>query len=499
MKRRTFCASALAGLTATTPAGRLLAQAVQPDSAPPMDIPAITRLGAQTALPRAAVKEFAATLRGQAILAGENGYEQLRRIWNGMIDRKPALIVRCLGASDVIKAVNFARAYDLRVAVRGGGHSISGQSVCDGGMMIHLGPIRGVRVDPVTRTARVGAGALLGDLDREAQSFGLVTTAGTVSHTGTAGLTLGGGFGRLARRYGLTCDNLLSADVVTARGEFLRASARENADLFWGLRGGGGNFGVVTSFEYRLHPMAPTVLGGALMYAPEDAREVLKFYAGYSQQLPDALTVTAALVAPAGGKPMALLDVCYAGPIAEGERAIAELRRFRKPAMDQVAPTPYIKLQTSTDRANAPGRRYYVKSGFVTAITPPLIEGMVEGFRPDPNRSTVMVLQQLGGAISRVRQKDTAFAHRDAQYDLMVMASWWYPEQSDGHIGWVSSTWQTLGPHTTGFYINTTTLDDDEARIRANFRENYARLVKLKNKYDPTNLFHLNANIRPTV
>jgi FAD/FMN-containing dehydrogenase len=499
MRRRTFCASALATMVTATPAGRLLAQAIDPAKAPPADIPAISRLGKEIALPRQAVKDFAATLRGQALLTGENGYEQLRHVWNGMIDRRPAVIVRCLGASDVVRAVNFARDHDLLVAVHGGGHSVSGQSVCDGGLMIHLKPIRGVRIDPIARTARVGAGALLGDLDREAQGFGLVTTAGTVSHTGAAGLTLGGGFGRLARRFGLTCDNLLSADVITAKGEFLRANARENADLFWGLRGGGGNFGVVTSFEYRLHPMQATVLGGPLMYAPEDAREVLNFYAEYSQNLPDELTVTAALVAPPKGKPMALLDVCHSGNPGEAQRAVDQLRRFRKPLADQVRPIPYVKLQTSTDAGNAPGRRYYVKSGFVKEVTPAIIDGMIDGFKPDETRASVIVLQQLGGAISRLRTRDAAFPHRDANYDLMVLASWAGSTQSEAHVGWVRGAWDTLGRHTSGFYINTTTLDDDDARVRANYRENYDRLVALKNKYDPTNFFRLNANIKPNV
>jgi FAD/FMN-containing dehydrogenase len=499
MKRRTFCSSAVALATAATPLGRLLAQTVEPGTAPAMNIAAVTRLGAEIELPKSAIKDLAGTLRGQVILTGERGYEQLRRIWNGMIDRKPALIVRCLGASDVMKAVNFAREHDLLIAVRGGGHSMSGQSVCDGGMMIHLGPIRGVRVDPTARTARVGAGALLGDLDREAQSFGLVTTAGTVSHTGVAGLTLGGGFGRLARKFGLTCDNLRSADVITAKGEYLRASARENTDLFWGLRGGGGNFGIVTSFEYQLHEMSATVLGGPIMYPFESAREVLTFFADFAQRMPDELSATAALVAPPGGKPMMIVETCYAGRIEDGERAVAELRRFGKPLADHIQPMPYIKLQTTADGANAPGRFYYAKSGFIAKVDASLIERIVEGFRPDPARATVTVVQRLGGAISQVRQRDAAFPHRDAHYDLMALSGWTRAEDSERHIGWLRGYWATLAPATDGFYVNTTTVDDDEQRIRANYRENYDRLVKLKNRYDPANLFRLNANVMPTV
>ncbi len=491
MKRRTFlqCAAATVA-AATTPINRLLAADVA------TDLPARSLAGGEMLLPRAAVKEFAARLRGTALLGGDQGYEQARRVWNGMIDRRPALIARCAGAADVIESVNFARDHGLLLAVRGGGHSMSGQSVCDGGLMIDLAPMRSVRIDPLARRAFVGPGSLLGDLDRESASFGLVTTAGTVSHTGAAGLTLGGGQGRLQRVHGLACDNLRSADIITAAGKFLRASAEQNADLFWALRGGGGNFGVVTAFEYELHPFGGTVLGGPVIYPYEQAREVCRFYAEFTRQIPDELHLVIAMVSPRGGKPMISVEACYAGDIEAGERVLAPLRSFGKPLADQVRPMPYLQIQTSADAANAPGRNYYAKSGFLRELGPDLIEAYVEGFRPSPKRATVAIMQQFGGAMGRVPEDATAYPHRDAAYEVMVLGGWSNRADDEENVAGLREHWATLDRFTRGFYINTGTTDDVD-RVRLNYGRNYERLAGVKAKYDPGNLFRLNANIRP--
>lgn len=491
MRRRTFLQSAVATVAAASfPINRLLAANVA------TDLQAKTLAGGETLLPRAAVKDFAASLRGVALLGGDEGYDQARRVWNGMIDRRPALIARCAGAADVISSVNFARDNNLLLAVRGGGHSMSGQSVCDGGLMIDLSPMRSVRVDPVSRRARVGPGSLLGDLDRESAAFGLVTTAGTVSHTGAAGLTLGGGQGRLQRIHGLACDNLLSADVITAAGKFVRASEAENTDLFWALRGGGGNFGVVTSFEYQLHPFSGTVLGGAIIYPYEQAHDVCRFYAEFTRDIPDQLHLVLAMVSPKGGKPMISVEACYAGDLDEGERVVAPLRSYGKPLADQIRPMSYLKIQTSADAANAPGRRFYAKSGFLPGLSPGLIDAYVDGFQGSSKRATVAIVQQFGGAMARVPEDATAYPNRDAAYEVMVLGGWRDGADDQQNIAEIRAHWARLQPFTGGFYINTGTTDDVE-RVRMNYGGNYERLAGVKSRYDPGNLFRLNANIRP--
>jgi FAD/FMN-containing dehydrogenase len=472
------------------PINRLLAAAIAGD------LPARTLTGGETVLPQSAVKDFIASLRGGALVPGDDGYDRARRLWNGMIDRRPALIARCAGAADVINSVNFARANSLLVAVRGGGHSLSGQSVCDGGLMIDLSPMRTVRVDPVARRAFVGPGSLLGDLDREAQGFGLITTAGTVSHTGAAGLTLGGGQGRLQRIHGLTCDNLRAAELVTADGKFIRASGKENRDLFWALRGGGGNFGVVTAFEYALHPFEGTILGGPIIFPFEQARDVYNFYADYTQEIPDELHLVVAMVSPTGGKPMITVEACYAGDLAEGERVLAPLRRLGRPIADQIKPMPYLKIQTTADVANAPGKNYFAKSGFLAKIEPGLLDTLINGFQGSPKRASVAVLQQFGGAMGRVREEATPYAGRKAAYEVMVLGGWGNGADNEENVAAIRNHWAKLAPYTSGFYINTSAADDQD-RVRANFGRNYDRLVKVKTQYDPGNLFRLNANIRP--
>ena len=495
MQRRLFVSSLLGAAAGGVPLARALAAAAATPIAG--DLPATRLAGGETVLTRAAVKDFQASLRGPLLLAGQDGYDRARQVWNGMIDRRPALIAQCSGPADVVRSVQFARANDLLVAVRSGGHSTSGQSVCDGGLMIDLSAMHGVRVDPKAKRAWVPGGSLLGELDRESQLFGLATTAGTVSHTGAAGLTLGGGFGRLGRRFGLSCDNLESVDVVTADGKFLRASNNENRDLFWGLRGGGGNFGIATGFEYRLHEMGPTILGGPLIFPFSQAREVLEFFVEFTATAPDELNIDCAIVAPPGAKPMVVLEICYSGDLAKGEKVIAPLRAFRKPLADQVKAMPYVKLQSGADEANAAGRNYYIKSGFVEQVVPELLDNLLTGYSADPGRATIVVLQQLGGAIARVRNDATAFPHRGAKFDLLVLGGWDDPSQNERHTAWIKGYWAPLEPYTRGFYFNTS-VGDSQEKIRANFGANYPRLLKLKDRYDPANLFHLNANVQPS-
>jgi FAD/FMN-containing dehydrogenase len=498
VKRRTFCGSALAWASALSlPYRQVMAAA----SALVGDTPIIRADGQQAMLSNTDVADLRASLRGNLLLAGDDGYDSARKIWNGAFDRRPALIARCAGAADVVQAANFARAHDLVVAVRGGGHSLSGQSVCDGGLMIDLSRMKGIRVDPSARIARVEPGVLLGEFDREAQFFGLATTAGTVSVTGAAGLTLGGGFGRLARKFALACDNLRAADVVTAGGHYVKASEHENADLLWGLRGGGGNFGIVTSFEYQLHPVGPMMFGGALVFSAEHARDLLQFFAGFAADAPDELYADAALASIPGAGNILAFDICYCGRIEDGERLLEPLRRLRKPLQDRLAPVPYVTLQRSGDASNAPGRGYYERSGFVRRIEPGLIDaavGIME--RPHPEDAAIVFVHH-GGAIGRVKPDATAFRHRDAMHTVIVDAEWDDPHDGrarDENLQWARENWHTLEPFTDGFYVNTVAADDPQQRIRATYGANYERLVQLKNKYDPSNMFKMNANVPPS-
>jgi len=494
MKRRDFCTSALAAASSA-----LLASPLRAASLP--DIPAVSPTGAQRVLRGQDVLDLRGALRGSLLVPSDSGYDQARRIWNAVYDRRPALIARCTGAADVVQAINFARANDLLVAVRGGGHSFSGQSVCDGGLMIDLSPMRSVRVDPVARTARVDGGALLGDLDRESQAFGLATPAGRISHTGAAGLTLGGGFGRLTRRFGLACDNLIAADVITADGRFVRTSAQENPELLWGLKGGGGNFGVVTSFEYRLHQVGPMMYGGAIAWPMSEAKRVLRFYAGFLESMPDELFVDAVLTPVPQLGQVVLFSVCYSGPPERAEEAVRPLRQQGKPLLDMLQPAPYVTLQSANDKESAAGRGNYERSGFLTSVSPALIDiaiGRMEAPHPPGNR--IILSGECGGAFGRVARDATAFWNRDARSTVIVQGQWNDPRDqsaADAHMGWARETFSLLLPHTKGFYVNTVAADDTEQRIRATYGDNYARLVALKRRYDPANLFRRNANISP--
>ncbi|HZF16231.1 MAG TPA: FAD-binding oxidoreductase [Steroidobacteraceae bacterium] len=489
MKRRTFCTSAVAALAAASlPLRRGLAS----------EVAAAGPGGKQVLLQSTAIDDLRASLRGELLLPGQDGYDSARRVWNGAFDRRPALIARCAGAADVIQSVKFARANHLLVAVRGGGHSLSGQSVCEGGLMIDLTPMKSVHIDPLARTARVEPGVLLGQFDREAQAFGLATTAGTVSHTGVAGLTLGGGFGRLGRRFGLACDNVRAAELVSADGTFVQTSETDNAELLWGLRGGGGNFGVVTSFEYRMHPVDPTVLAGPLVYSFADAREVLHFFADYIARAPDELYADALLVPTPDGKRTVVFDICYSGAIAEGERILAPLRKFGKPLVDGVRPMPYIAIQKSGDDNFPIGRAYYIKSGYLKQLDAKTLDAAVDQLAATRVGQSAILFAHAGGAIARVKPGSAAFQHRDATYSMVIMSFWDKPAERDPGMQWARASWKVMEPMTEGFYVNEVSNEDPERRIRANYGASYDRLVKLKNRYDPTNLFQMNANVKPT-
>jgi UDP-N-acetylenolpyruvoylglucosamine reductase len=408
------------------------------------------------------------------------------------------LIARCAGADDVVDAVRFAREEDLLVSVRGGGHNIAGKSVCDGGLMIDLSPMRSVQVDPHERTAHVEGGALLGDLDRAAQAHGLATTAGVVTHTGVGGLTLGGGVGRLARKHGLACDNLLAVEVVSATCDVLRATTTENADLFWGVRGGGGNFGVVTAFEFQLHPVGPDVLGGTIVHPLEEARAALRFYQEYSRTAPNELSADGIFLTSPDGERVFAISVCYVGMIEEGERALEPLRRFGRPLVDDIAPVAYTDVQAAADAFFPAGLRFYWKSHFLKEVGDDAVEATVSHFAKSPSPRSLLVFQQYGGAVSRVERSATAFWHRDAEWDNFPTSVWTEPAETETHVQWVREWWDLMKPFSTGGeYVNNLG-EEGEDRVRTSYGENYKRLVVLKDKYDPTNFYRLNANVTPT-
>jgi len=445
------------------------------------------------------IEKFKASLRGELIQQSDERYDEARKVWNGMFDRRPALIARCAGTADVISAVNFARDRGLRVAVRGGGHSFPGHSVCDGGLVIDLSPMQGIRVDPAARTARAQAGVKWIAFDYETQAFGLATTGGTASDTGIAGLTLGGGLGWLSSKYGLTVDNLISADVVTADGRFLTASATENQDLFWGLRGGGGNFGVVTSFEYRLHPVGPTILGGMVLYPLGKAKEVLRFYREFSKSAPDELTMYAACLNPPDGDTMVALICCYCGPMDKGEEVIRPLKTWGPPVQDVLGPLPYVAQQCLTDAALPTGSYYYTKADFLADLTDEAIEVFAEYAATKPSPLSAVLVQTARGAASRVASDAMAFPHRTFPYAPVIVSQWLDAADSDKNVSWARDFWRALQPFAGGgVYVNDLGQDDQD-RVRVAYGANYQRLAALKKKYDPDNLFRLNPNIMPTL
>lgn len=462
----------------------------------------------QAGVDRKALETFTAGLRGEVLVPGDKGYDAARQIWNGMIDRRPAVIARCAGAADVLHAVNFARENGLPLSVRGGGHNVAGNAVCDGGLMIDLSAMKSIRVDPQNRTVRVEPGCLLGELDRETQAFGLATPGGIVSTTGVAGLTLGGGFGWLSRKYGLTVDSLISADIVTAAGDLVTASNTQNADLFWGIRGGGGNFGIVTSFEFRVHEVGPEVYCGLILHPFEAAREYMPFHREFVKSAPDELTAWMVvrkapplpfLPESVHGQMVLAVALLYLGDPAEGETLVQPIREFATPHGEHLGLNPFVGWQSAFDGLNAPGARNYWKSHNLKDLSDGAIDAILEYGSKLPSPDCEIFIPHMEGAIQRVPAAETAYAHRDAPFIINIHTRWQDPADDETCIRWARDLFDATRPFSTGgVYVNFLS-DEGEARVRDAYPpEVWDRLVQLKNKYDPMNLFRLNQNIKPT-
>ncbi len=436
-------------------------------------------------------------LGGTLLRPADDAYDAARQVFNGMIDRRPEVIVRCAGTPDVVRAVDFARTTGLPLAIRGGGHGVAGNAVCDGGLMIDLSGLRHVEVDVQRRTAHVQPGATWHDFDAKTQAYGLATTGGLVSTTGIAGFTLGGGFGWLVRKHGLACDNLLEADVVTAEGELVRVSSSQNPDLFWALRGGGGNFGVVTSFTFRLHPLTQ-IVGGLVAHPRGRAPEVLRFYREYVRSVPDELTSMAALAMSPDGVPIIALAACYAGPLNRAEEVIRPLRQFGPPVLDQMGPIPYVALQTMFDPSAPAGMQNYWKSDFLQELSDDAIDTITTHASQMASPMSQVHIHHLGGAMNRIGPGESAFSRRDATFLYNIIGLWPDPSENQRHINWAREFFAAMKSWSVGgAYINFMG-EETHDRVRAAYGPNFERLVALKNKYDPSNLFRLNQNIRPT-
>jgi FAD/FMN-containing dehydrogenase len=445
--------------------------------------------------------------QGEIIRPSDDGYDEARTIWNAMIDKYPALIVRSTSSDDVIEAVNFARDNDLLLSVRGSGHNVSGMAVSDGGLMIDLSLMKDIQVDPEGGVASAQPGVVFGEMDKATQPFGLAAPGGIVSETGIAGLTLGGGFGWLTRKYGFTCDNLISAQVVTANGELLTASASENSDLFWGIRGGGGTFGIVTSFEYQLQPVGPEVLAGMAIYPLDAAGDVLRFFRDFTASTPDELGALAVfLLAPPApflpqelhGKPVLAIIVSYIGDVEEGERVVQPLRDFGPPVFDGIMPKPFAAHNSSLDAGQPAGMNYYWKSEYATEIADDAIETLVAFAANMTSPYSRLAVFQLGGATQRHDEQAMAVSHRNAEYVIAINTGWADPQDTEKQIQWTRDLWTAIRPFSSGgVYVNFLSDDDGEDRVRAAYGAKFERLVQLKSKYDPQNLFQMNKNIKP--
>jgi len=454
------------------------------------------------------IDEFAKHLRGRLVRRGDADYAGVRAVWNGMIEKQPALIARVQGVADVIEAIRFARKHDLLLSVRSGGHNVAGTALCDGGLTIDLTQMKAVLVDAGAREAVVQPGATWGDVDRETQMYGMAVPSGIISTTGVPGLTLGGGFGWLSRKHGYTCDNLLEAELVTADGRVVRASAKENADLFWGLRGGGGNFGVVTSFKFRLQPVGPQVMGGMILYPLDKAAEVMQFFRKFTATSPEELGALLVLrpAPPAPflpkelhGKPVVAIVVCYVGDPAEGARVLKPLKEFGQPLADVIAPKPFTALQAMLDGGQIAGRQYYWKSEYLHDIEGKAIDTLIAQARQLSSPHSAILVFQLGGAISRVGPVETAASGRDARYIVNIAGAWENKSDNEREMKWVRDTWAALRPFGTGaVYVNFMADDERPERLHAAYgTEIYQRLASLKDRYDPDNFFRTNQNIRP--
>ncbi len=452
--------------------------------------------GGPVALAAASLEALADALDGDLLSAEQPEYDATRRVWNGMFDRRPALIARCHSEADVVRTVRFAREHGLLLSVRGGGHSLPGLSVCEGGLMVDLSPMKGVQVDARERVAWAGPGLVWGELDAATQPHGLAVTGGQISHTGVAGLTLGGGMGWLMRRHGLTSDSLLGARLVTAEGEAISVDD-DHSDLLWGLRGGGGNFGIVTAFRFGLHRVGPQVVGGLVAFPFPETRQVLRAFREFADAAPDELTCTVAFLTTPEGQKALGIGVCYAGDLAQGERTVAPLRGMGTLVMDQVGPVPYTAVQSMLDEAMPHGSRYYVKAGMLAGLEDEVIEACAHHFARVPSPLTQVLLVQMGGAVSRRRADDSAFAHRQAGYNFVALSQWRHPGEDRANIEWTRAFHEALGPYwAEGVYVNDL-MEEGRERVHQAYGAAYDRLAALKARYDPTNFFRLNQNIRP--
>ena len=447
-----------------------------------------------------AVSELAKTFGGQLLQPSDMGYDVARKVHNGLIDKRPALIARSRGVADVVDAIRLARAEDLGVAVRGGGHNVAGRATIDGGVMIDLSLMKGLYVDPRTRSARAQGGSTWNDFNRETQLHGLATTGGVVSSTGIAGLTLGGGLGWLMGKHALALDNLLSVELVLADGRVVRADEKENDDLFWALRGGGGNFGVATTLEYRLHEVGPAITGGLIAYPFEDAWDVLRYFRDVTAKLPDEFTVFGLLVhAPDGsGAKLAAIALCHCGTLADGEKAVQSIKAFGKPAMDAIAAMPYSQLNSMFDAGVPQGALNYWKSNFLAALTDEAIRTMIDCFAKCPTPMGQLLIEHFHGAVTRVGPTATAFPHRAPGYNLLVLSEWMDPAQNEACIKWARDSYGALQPFMgTGRYVNYFDDDEQDEAVVTAYGPNYRRLQQVKTAYDPENFFRMNQNIPP--
>lgn len=496
MNRRLFLRSAVAAGVAAGATPSLAAQfaALTEISA---NVNAVTGAGAPIEIERAAIQELADSLRGNVLLPGNPAYEKARKVMNPAIDKHPAFVIQPIGVTDIRRAVVFARERNLLLAVKCGGHSYAGKSTCNNGLQIDLSTFRHARVEPENRVMHVAGGSLLGEMDRESMAFGLVTTAGTVSHTGVGGLATAAGFGRVGRRFGLAIDNIMSADVVTADGNYLRVAPDENEDLYWGIRGGGGNFGIVTNFDFQLHPMQRTVVGGDILFPGAKMRDVFEVYREYGINAPDELYCDVFLYSGMeGADVVAGFHVCWSGPENEAEMALEPLRALGTPVVDSVKAWDYVELQKSADNTEPRVQAEYMKAGFVNDMPDSLIDAIVEGVEPQDGRSVVLYFQQSGGVIGEVPPDATAFAQRNSIANMFCIVSWPQDDSPQPNVDYIRRYWAALEPATDGYYT-VDTADETRAVRHGNYQGNFPRLLEIKRRYDPTNLFRLNANINP--
>lgn len=496
MKRRDFLAGSTVAISAALfPSWK----GFSAETNIPLAIPAVTGNKEEITIVRSSIVDLKQSLKGRVLLSSDSEYHVARLVRNRIIDKKPALIIQCVDEADIQKAVNFARSHNILTAVKCGGHSVSGKGTCDQGLMIDLSPFRGTKLDKENKRLFIKGGSWLGEMDEATIPHGLGTTAGTVSHTGVGGLATGGGFGRLGRKYGLTLDNIVSIEIVTADGELRYADKNENPDLFWAVRGGGGNFGIVTTFEFKLHEMNKDVIGGRITFDFKDVKQLLKFHGEHSLEASWDMYQDPVVFAPPGGFGNTVyFDVCYSGPHKDADKAFAPLRKAGKVIHDEIDIIDYRDLQKSGDDDDPRGASQYLKGGYTINISDGLIDAIVDNLEAHPERGSMAFFQQAGGKINTIASDATAFPSRYAEHNLITGSFWTYGVDTAPHMAWSRRYWKTVSPYTDGFYINDE-FSESQKEVNLNFLGNYERLVQIKDKYDPTNLFRLNANIRPSV